>query len=255
MNISVVIPVLNEMACLPATIASVRTAIKDAEIIAVDGGSNDGSREWLLEQHDIQTITESKGKGLQQNAGGFAARGDLLLFLHADCQLPENAEQELYQVMSDGRIAGGCFYVRFNETRPLTLRMVSFGINIRTRLFCMAYGDQALFIRKEIFHQIGGFPEWPLFEDSELVRRFRRRGAFACIASPVTISARRYLALGVCRTAFLVHLLKLAFRLGVSPARLKTWFADIRITAEPTSSSASSMKVKLTALGRRMTWR
>ncbi len=227
MKISVVIPVLNELACLPSTVESVRKSISDPEIIVVDGGSSDGSGEWLSNQPDIKTLISSKGKGLQQNAGAFAASGDVLLFLHADCQAPSDAGRQLENVMIDPSVSGGCFSVRWDDAR-FSLRLVALGMNLRTRLFQSAYGDQALFVRKAIFEKVCGFPDWPLFEDVELLRRFKKLGRFAIIPSPVTLSPRRLLAWGVWRTVAVVYGLQVGYWLGVPPEHLKHWFADFR---------------------------
>jgi rSAM/selenodomain-associated transferase 2 len=234
MKISVVIPVLNELDCLPSTMDSVRESISDPEIIAVDGGSTDGSREWLLRQPDIKTLTSGRGKGPQQNAGGFVARGDVLLFLHADCRLPPDAGRQLERMVSDRSVSGGCFYVQWDDAR-FSLRLVARGMNLRTRLFHSSYGDQALFVRKSVFENVDGFPDWPLFEDVELLRRFKKMGRFAVIPSPVTLSPRRLLAGGVWRTVALIYGLQLAYWLGVPPARLKRWFRDIRSPRHGTS--------------------
>ena len=127
MKISVVIPVLNEQVNLPAAIDSVRDAITDPEIIAVDGGSTDGSLEWLRRQPSITVIQSPRGKGPQQNAGGKAASGDVLLFLHADCLLPPDAGAKLNQIMQEAGIAGGCFLARWSRSSP-GLRLVCFGM-------------------------------------------------------------------------------------------------------------------------------
>ena len=228
MKFSVVIPVLNERACLPAAVASVRIGIPEAEIIACDGGSTDGSREWLLAQRDVTVLDSPRGKGPQQNAAAARAHGDVFLFLHADSQLPSDAKQRLERALSNTCNVGGCFFVRFVERTPLSLRILAFGMNIRAVLLKRCFGDHALFIRRAVFEHVGGFPEWPLFEDYELVRRMKRAGRFGVIPSPVTISARRFLERGVWRTVMLVFLLQTGFYFGVSPARLKRWFADIR---------------------------
>ena len=227
MRISVVIPVLNEAVHLAAAIDSVRTAIVDPEIIAVDGGSIDGSLEWLEAQPDIHLVQAMRGKGPQQNAGGELASGDVILFLHADCRLPRDAEAQLQRVMQDPRVAGGCFFAHWSRNTP-ALRLIAFGMNLRTLIRKTSYGDQALFIRHSTFHDVGGFPDWPLFEDSELVRRIKTAGRFAIIRSPVTMSARRFEERGVLHSIFLVYLLQIGFMLGVPPARLKKWFVDIR---------------------------
>lgn len=227
MKVSVIIPVLNERANIPAVIDSVRKAIAEPEIVAVDGGSTDGSLGWLQQQPGIKLVCSERGKGLQQNAGARVASGDLFLFLHADCVLPENAGAMLSQVMEEPNIAGGCFLAQWNQN-SLALRIIAFGMNLRTRIRKTSYGDQALFIRRTVFREVGGFPDWPLFEDVELVRRIKTQGRFKTINSPVTMSARRFEAGGIVKGIFLVYFLQLAFLLGVSPARLKRWFVDIR---------------------------
>lgn len=227
MKISVIIPVLNERVNLPAAIDSVRNAITDPEIIAVDGGSRDGSLEWLQGLPAVTVIRSAQGKGPQQNAGAAVAGGDVLLFLHADCLLPADAGVQLDRIMKEKRIAGGCFLARWSRNTP-ALRLVSLGMNLRTMVRKTSYGDQALFIRRVAFREIGGFPDWPLFEDTELVRRIKKCGSFKVIHSRVTMSARRFEARGLLHSTFLVYFLQIAFVLGVHPARLKKWFADIR---------------------------
>ncbi len=228
MNISIILPVLNELPSLPAAIASIRMAIPNGQIIAVDGGSTDGSREWLARQADVRVIDSVRGKGLQQDAGASIARGDLLLFLHADCQLPPDAASQLERAASDPAVAGGGFFIRFEESRPFSLRVLTFLMNLRVKVLRRCFGDQALFIRRQTFDHVDGFPDWPLFEDYELVRRMKRHGKFAVITSPVTISARRFLEKGVWRSVLLVFILQAGYYLGISPARLKRWFVDIR---------------------------
>jgi len=227
MKISVVIPVLNEVVNLPDAIGSVRAAIPNPEIIAVDGGSTDGSLEWLQSQPNVVLVQAVRGKGPQQNAGGDIASGDVILFLHADCRLPADAGVRLAQLMQDPSVAGGCFFARWSRN-TWTLRLIAWGMNLRTMVRKASYGDQALFLRRTAFHQVGGFPDWPLFEDAELVHRIKSVGRFAIIRSPVTISSRRFDERGILHGVFLVYFLQIAFMLGVPPARLKKWFVDIR---------------------------
>jgi len=227
-NVSVVIPVWNERPNLPACVASVRAALPAAEIIAVDAGSSDGSRAWLAAAPGVRLVDAPRGKGPQQNAGAAAAGGDVLLFLHADCELPAGSAKGLDGALADPKAAGGCFDVRFAERRPWSLRALALGMNVRARILRRAYGDQALFVRRAVFERVGGFPDWPLFEDYELVRRFKRHGRFQVLPLPITLSARRFLKYGVWRTLALVFVLQLGFYLGISPRRLKRWFVDVR---------------------------
>lgn len=250
MKISVVIPVLNERASLPATIAALRACHGLSEIIVSDGGSTDGTVPWLQAQPDIVLVRSIRGKGPQMNVGAAAAfdvpdasdapetasemaaasgtSNHVLLFLHADCIISQPAMDALYAALADPQLAGGAFYVRFAEARPRSLRLVAWGINVRARFRNSATGDQGIFVRKPVFDSIGGAPEWPLFEDVELVRRIKQAGKFTVLKTPLTVSGRRYIEHGVFRTALLIYSLRFAYWLGVPPQRLKEWFRDAR---------------------------
>jgi rSAM/selenodomain-associated transferase 2 len=240
MKISVVIPVLNERASLPATIAALRACHGIAEIIVSDGGSTDGTVAWLQSHPDIVLVRSIRGKGPQINVGAAAAfdvaapadiSGIALLILHADCIISQSVIDALHAALADPQLAGGAFYIRFAESRPRSLRLVAWGINVRARFRNSATGDQGIFVRKSVFESIGGAPEWPLFEDVELVRRIKRAGKFTVLRTPLTISGRRYIEHGVFRTAILIYALRLAYWLGVPPQRLKEWFRDARRSA------------------------
>ena len=237
MKLCVVIPVLNERASLPATIAALRACRGVSEIIVSDGGSTDGTVPWLQSQPDIVLVRSMRGKGPQINVGAAAAfdvagPADIsdiaLLFLHADCVISQPAIDALHAALADPQLAGGAFYIRFAESRPRSLRLVAWGINVRARFRNSATGDQGIFVRKSVFDSIGGAPEWPLFEDVELVRRIKRAGKFTVLRTPLTVSGRRYIEHGVLRTALLIYSLRLAYWLGVPPHRLKNWFKDAR---------------------------
>ena len=260
MKISVVIPVLNERASLPAAIAALRACCGIEEIIVADGGSTDGTVAWLQAQPDIVLVRSIRGKGPQINVGAAAAfdlpgasgiseagapepsalgtvanqaaasgaSSHALLFLHADCLISQPAIDALHAALADPQLAGGAFYLRFAESRPRSLRFVAWGINLRARLRGSATGDQGIFVRRGVFQSTGGAPDWPLFEDVELVRRIRRAGKFTVLRTPVTVSGRRYIEHGVFRTALLIYFLRLAYWLGVPPHRLKNWFRDAR---------------------------
>lgn len=228
MQISVVIPVLNEFALLPGTLAALQRCAWVHEIIVVDGGSTDGTREWLASRGGLRVIQAPTGKGPQANQGARAAAGDVILFLHADCLVEESAGSLILEALKELGTAGGCFLVRFPPTGPRSLKWIAGGINWRTRIFRTATGDQGIFVRRSLFEAVRGFPDWPLFEDVELVRRLKTRGRFRVLSSPLTISARRFLALGPWRTVLLIYMLRLGYKLGVAPAALKRWFDDIR---------------------------
>jgi len=232
MKISVIIPALNEQDALPAAVAALR-ACGIEEIIVADGGSTDGTLEWLRAQPDLTVVSSVRGKGPQINAGAAAASGNVLLFLHADCTIAPPALEALRGALADEGVAGGAFLIRFAEARPLLLRLVAAGINLRSRLRRSATGDQGIFVRKSVFHQGGGAPDWPLFEDVELVRRIKQAGKFRVLKAKITASARRYLRHGIVRTALLIYLLRLAHWLGVPPQRLKGWFRDVRKLESP----------------------
>lgn len=243
MTLSVIIPALNEREALPRLIDSLRRcegvlqgAVSQgvvsksivSQIVVSDGGSSDGTQEWCRSQADITLVNSRRGKGPQLNAGADAASGDLLFFLHADCILSPELLASMQATMAEPRFAGGAFHIRFIERRPRSLRLVEAGINLRTSVTRTATGDQGIFVRKDIFQKIGGAPDWPLFEDVELVRRIKTSGRFAVIPKPLMISGRRYIEHGVIRTALLIYLLRAGYWLGVPPHRLKSWFADVR---------------------------
>jgi len=248
MKLSVVIPVLNERDSLPATIDALRacrgitesvvsetgvsktaaSTIMLSEIIIADGGSTDGTADWVRAQPDLILVDSARGKGPQLNAGAARATGDVLLFLHADCILSQPAFRALQSAWADNVACGGAFYVRFAERRPRSLHLVAWGINARARLRRSATGDQGIFVRRDVFQSVGGAPDWPLFEDVELVRRIKQAGKFVVLETPLTVSGRRYIEHGVFRTALLIYSLRFAYWLGVPPQRLKNWFRDAR---------------------------
>lgn len=228
---SVIIPALNEWEQLPRTIAALQKQTWIHEVIVADGGSTDGTKEWLTAQNFARLVDAPAGKGTQLNAGARAATGDVFLFLHADCQLPVDAGERIASQLRSPDVAGGCFEVRFQYNHTRSLRLVAAGINLRTRIAQAGTGDQGIFVRRSVFEQVGGCPDWPLFEDVELVRRIKKVGRFAILRSSLLVSPRRHLARGVFRTVLLIYGLRVAFWLGVSPFTLKKWFDDSRPTA------------------------
>lgn len=240
MTISAIIPVWNERDSLPETIAQAQRVLPGCEIVGVDGGSTDGTREWLGEQTAVRWVSSVRGRGPQMNAGAGAAQGEAFLFLHADCRLPNGAERAICAALADKTVAGGAFRVHFPKSCPPTLHTTAWLINGRSRLFREATGDQAIFVRADVFRAAGGFPNWPLFEDFELVSRLKRQGRFQILREAVTISPRRWQTFGIGRTNALMCLLYGGYKLGIAPQTLKRWFADVRPAAKPLSPEHES---------------
>ncbi len=230
---SVIIPTLNERESLPQTLRALAEHQWIHEVIVADGDSKDGTREWLAAQNFARALDSPACNGNQINRGAQAASGNVLLILHADCQLPPDAGERIGATLQSQDVAGGCFEVRFNASGPLSLKVVAAGINFRSRLTRTATGDQGIFVRKRVFEQVGGCPAWPLFEDVDLVSRIKTVGRFAVLRSPLLVSPRRHLARGVFRTVLLIYGLRVAFWLGVSPFTLRKWFDDSRPSASP----------------------
>jgi rSAM/selenodomain-associated transferase 2 len=161
------------------------------------------------------------------NEGAKASGGEILLFLHADAQLPDDAKTMIDTTLADQRMVGGRFDVRFD--RPsMWGTIISRMMNWRSRLSSIATGDQALFVRRPIFEQMGGFADMPLMEDIEFSRRLKRKGATAALTSTVTTSFRRWERHGPLRTILLMWTLRFLYWIGISPSHLVEWYKVIR---------------------------
>ncbi|MCO6456540.1 MAG: TIGR04283 family arsenosugar biosynthesis glycosyltransferase [Pirellulaceae bacterium] len=221
MNISLVIPVINELACIAAAVDSGWRAGVD-EVLVVDGGSTDGT--WqLLERLNCRSLRSPAGRAAQQNAGAASARGDVLLFQHADNRLSPRAADQIREALGNPRRLCGAFRQRIDSPRRV-YRCLEWGNAWRVRWQGMPYGDQGIFVRREIFQQLGGFPEVPLMEDVLLMRRLRRLAWPVLLPGPLLVSPRRWERHGVVRQTMRNWSLLAALRLGVSPARLAAWY-------------------------------
>jgi rSAM/selenodomain-associated transferase 2 len=220
MAVSIIVPVLDEAPAVEALLAEL-DRWPAAERVLVDGGSSDGTFTRLsaaASRHGLTVLCSPRGRAAQMDAGARAATGQVLLFLHADTRLPEHALEHVAAAVRDGAV-GGCFRVRICSD-DLRLRAASAIISARSRLVGSATGDQAIFVRRDVFERVGGFGPLPLFEDLELVRRVRAHGRFTCVPATVDTSARRWHGRGVTRTIALMWALRLGYHLGLSPARL-----------------------------------
>ncbi len=219
MPVSIIIPVLNEASMLPRCLAALQALRRQGhEIIVVDGGSEDETVEMAMKRADRVVMCE-RGRARQMNTGARLARGDVFLFLHTDTGLPERAVELIRAALRETEKGWGRFDVRLSGA-PFLLRLVETGMNWRSRLTGIATGDQAMFVRRDVFWQVGGFADIPLMEDVELSRRLKARAAPVCLRQRVITSSRRWEEKGILRTIGLMWSLRLVYFLGVSPARL-----------------------------------
>lgn len=228
MHLDIIVPVLDERAALPGLLARMRSLTAtdgDAGVLVVDGGSTDGSAE-LLRGSRLPWISTRPGRALQMNAGAAVTGGEVLLFLHADTVLPEGALTAVRRAVAAGH-AGGFFQVRL-ASRHRLLRVVGRAISLRSRLTGIATGDQAIFVSRSAFTELGGYAPLPLFEDVDLCRRLRARGTLARLPEMVVTSARRWERHGRWRTILLMWLLRLAYASGIEPRRLSRYYETAR---------------------------
>ncbi|HEX3557030.1 MAG TPA: TIGR04283 family arsenosugar biosynthesis glycosyltransferase [Thermoanaerobaculia bacterium] len=223
MRLAIVVPTLEEedtvRRFLPAALA-----VAD-EVVVSDGGSRDGTVE-VARSLGARVVTGPPGRGGQLNRGAAAAQAEILLFLHADTTLPPGGAVAV-RAAAAGGAPGGAFFLRFDADRPMQ-RLGSWLVNRRTRWLRVPLGDQAQWATRETFERLGGFPDWPLLEDVDFMRRLRRLPGFAIIEEPVTTGARRFLELGSVRTVAINWLIWLLFFCGVSPHRLARLYRQIR---------------------------
>lgn len=217
MKLSVIIPVLNEEDKISECLRSIKK-LNPFEVIVVDGGSIDRTVE-LAEKDGAKVIEAPKGRGIQLQEGASAARGDILLFLHADSHLKEKVDLPKY--IKNGYV-GGFFRLRFDDP-SLSFRLIEFFSNIRSRLFKLPYGDQAIFVKKEVFQKTGGFKPYPFLEDIDFALRLRKMGKVIALKTPVIVSPRRLkrrFPLSSILLSLRNVMLVLMYLLGISPYKL-----------------------------------
>ena len=224
MQISVVIPALNEGAQIREAVRQTRS-LGECEIVVVDGGSSDGTLNEAEEAD--QVLSTPPGRAIQQNAGAKASRGDVLLFLHADCRLQAGGLEAIRRLLHDSRYVGGCFRQEI-QAPGWKYRILERGNNARARILKWAYGDQGIFVRRSVFDELGGFPELKLMEDLYFMKRLKRAGRIAVIDPPIQISARRWQKKGLFRQTVRNWSLITLAHLGVSPNRLARFYPHVR---------------------------
>lgn len=224
LSIGIVVPVFNEEALLEAAFKRLQRVAGAFPVVIVDGSSTDGSADTA--RHFFQTeIHREANRGAQLNRGAAFLGTDVLLFLHADTQLPEGFAYQVRRALRHPRVVGGCFRLAFDAPR-LMLHFYSWCTRFPGRLF--HFGDQGFFVRREVFERMGGFRELPFLEDVDFLRRLGRYGQFAVLPTPVVTSARRFLRRGIVRQQLRNVLLVMLFELGVPADRLARFYPHDR---------------------------
>jgi rSAM/selenodomain-associated transferase 2 len=224
MTLSVIIPTLNEASCIAATLAALRLQKPD-EVLVVDGGSTDGTaaRSTLADR----VLHTPPGRAAQMNHGAARARGDVLLFLHADCTLDPGALAAAREGLEQPGVAAGCFHMRVAAPGPL-FRLIDACATARVRLTGLVYGDQGLFVRRDTFERAGGFPPVRLMEDVLLSRALARLGRVVVANRRIHVSPRRWLRHGLVRQTLRNWTLTALAAAGVHPDRLAAFYPVVR---------------------------
>ena len=217
-TVSIVVPALNEEARIEDCLRRLCRDFPRCELVVVDGGSTD--RTFDLATRHAHTVRSAPGRAAQMNAGAVLSTGDILWFIHVDCQIPAEALDLVRRAVADSGVVGGGLRLSFDQRTP-GLDYLAVSSNQRARRLHWIFGDQAMFVRRDVFESVGGFPELPLMEDLEMSRILRRRGRLAVLPVTVTASARRLIEQGPWRMTVLMQVLKLQYFLGVDPERIR----------------------------------
>jgi rSAM/selenodomain-associated transferase 2 len=224
MDISIIMPTLDEELLIAATLEQTRRVVGDAELIVIDGGSSD--RTAALARPFAPVVSAKRGRAVQMNAGALLARGEVLLFQHADTLMPPGALDMVRAALADPQVLGGAFAIRFDEPQRAYERM---GRDTTRRSLNGSYtGDQCIFVRREAFWRMGGYPNIEIMEDVELSHTMRRLGPVCLIPTPVVTSARRHRACDLVNVLLLCWRIRLLYALGVPPRVLKRMYPDVR---------------------------
>lgn len=221
--VSIIIPALNEAATISRTLSALMKVKGDLEVIVVDGGSDDNTRQLVSSFEKVQFVTAKKGRSHQMNKGAKLASGSTLLFLHADTYLPDNSIAEISAILDDRNYIAGSFYLKFDKKHWL-LSLYTACSKINSSFF--TYGDHGIFIKKSSFQRIGGYKPIPLMEDVEIQSRLRKSGKFKKLSLGVVTSARRFMKTGIVKQFTADIILVLLYKAGIPPFQLKKYYKD-----------------------------
>ncbi len=222
-SLSVIVPTLNEAGVIGETLGALKACGVGCrlELIVADGGSEDATREIARSMGAVVVVSEP-GRGRQMNAGAAVARGDVLLFMHADTLVPPEYPEHIRGVLAQPGVVAGAFKLHIDAPNRL-LRLIEWFVNLRSRWLSLPYGDQGLFMRADTFRSLGGYADMPAMEDYELVRRLAKLGRVRLAGASVKTSARRWLGQGIICATMVNQACIIGYYLGVKPCRLAAW--------------------------------
>jgi len=225
--VSIIVPVFNEETFLPSFLEHL-SHFELCNVLVVDGTSTDGSnrllQQWVsLNPERRHLLVSERGRAKQMNLGGIAATGLVLLFLHADSIMPSSGISAIRCAMEKPSVVGGAFRLRI-DAPGLFFRWVERWANLRSQIFRLPYGDQAIFVRRSVFIEMNGYADLPLMEDVEFIQRLKRYGRCLLLPERVTTSPRRWVKRGALYTTIRNMILIILYFLGVSPAYLAKWY-------------------------------
>ncbi|NKB36103.1 MAG: glycosyltransferase [Gammaproteobacteria bacterium] len=224
--ISVIIPVLNEEKALPQCVQNLLTQESDFETIIVDGGSTDNTKAIAGNFRNVLLVDSQRGRAAQMNTGASRANRDWLVFLHADTQLPANALHDIAALSADKTIQAGCFHQKFSGKHVL-LRSISWLHNWRCNRSRIIYGDQCLFIRREFFRQLGGFPQTEILEDVMLSEKIVEVTRPLIMGQSVITDSRKFEQRGIVKSFLEIFIIMSCYELGL-PVRAQDFFSPVR---------------------------
>lgn len=204
-EISIIIPTLNEEKSISQCLETV-VNIPGIEVIVSDGGSTDRTVEIAGQHRDVNVVSSLTGRGIQMNNGATCANGEILLFLHADCILSREDVLKIRQIFDSGIFVGGAFMIRLLSDK-FPYRWLEMGINFRSKVFKLPYGDQGIFVKRTIFEKLGGFREMPVCEDLDFICRLKRCGRIVILNERISSSVRMWKNYGILRASFRNQLL------------------------------------------------